>query len=108
MTAAARDLFVERGYEGTSIDQLVTMSGVHRGSLYSAFGSKRGLMVHALRADGDPPDLDLLLVALVELAPRDREVRDLCAERLRLIADPATALGAQLLARAHLPEGETS
>ena len=46
--AAAR-LFATRGYEGTSVDDLVTGLGVHRGSLYKAFGSKRGLYLTALR-----------------------------------------------------------
>ncbi|WP_408649259.1 helix-turn-helix domain-containing protein [Streptomyces herbicida] len=34
-------MFAERGYEGTSVDDLVRALGVHRGSLYKVFGSKR-------------------------------------------------------------------
>lgn len=79
--------FRSTGYEGTSIDELVQATGLHRGSLYKAFGSKRGLFVLALRqtsrpAPGNPsPEaIDLLLVALMELAPRDPEIRALAFE----------------------------
>ena len=47
--AAAASLFARRGYEGTAIDDLVTATGVHRASLYKAFGSKRGLYLAAVR-----------------------------------------------------------
>jgi hypothetical protein len=33
-----RGSFVETGYEGTSVDQLVDLLGLHRGSGYAAFG----------------------------------------------------------------------
>ena len=117
--SAAAELFVERGYEGTSVDDLVTGLGVHRGSLYKAFGSKRGLFVAAMRrrvaqlpgpgASGDGTSLDLLLVAALELAPRDDEVRTLLGYVCDRLADgkaagiPASVLGARLLARAGLP-----
>jgi len=46
---AAVDLFARRSYDGTSVDDLVNHLGVHRGSLYKTFGSKRGLYLRALR-----------------------------------------------------------
>ena len=124
MTAAAARLFVERGYEATSIDDLVAATGLHRGSLYKAFGSKRGIFLAALsrlvrdeltslpsRSEdlvaADP--LDLLLVAALELGPRDHEVRDLVRRGCALLAErtvggqpcePATLLGRRLLHRA--------
>ncbi|MFF2390571.1 helix-turn-helix domain-containing protein [Agromyces sp. NPDC058104] len=104
--ARCAESFLCTGYEGTSIDDLVTASGLHRGSLYKAFGSKRGLFLEALRhADvKEVETLDLLLVALLELAPRDRDVRELCAERLAELpgGDPSAKLGARLLERADL------
>ena len=119
VVSAAAELFVERGYEGTSVDDLVTGLGVHRGSLYKAFGSKRGLFVAALRrrvaqlqgpgGSGDGTSLDLLLVAALELAPRDDEVRALLGDACHCLADgkpahqSASVLGARLLARAGLP-----
>jgi TetR/AcrR family transcriptional repressor of nem operon len=93
---AAVALFARRSYDGTSIDDVVKHLGVHRGSLYKTFGSKRGLYLTALRhhvdrdvtalaeavtagvsaaevrrvlADGH--DLGLLFLALAERAPVD-------------------------------------
>jgi TetR/AcrR family transcriptional repressor of nem operon len=48
MVAAAAGLFLERGYEATSIDDHVAVTGLHRGRLYKAFGSKRGMFIAAL------------------------------------------------------------
>ena len=122
--ASAAALFVRLGYASTSVDDLVTTLGLHRGSLYQAFGSKRGLFVSALRRDVDdglpglPPEaheatastaLDLLLVAVLELAPHDDEVQGLVGRAVALLADrypdlgpdgPATLLGRRLLTRA--------
>lgn len=47
--AAAARLFAVHGFEGTSVDDLVGALGIHRGSLYKVFGSKRGLYLAALR-----------------------------------------------------------
>ncbi len=106
--AAAR-LFATRGYEGTSVDDLVTGLGVHRGSLYKVFGSKRGLYLTALRRHLDQEVLPLaeavaaapglavalaqavaaydggeaagfLLLAAAERAPEDPEAAGLVAE----------------------------
>ena len=97
VTRAAAALFATRAYDGVSVDDLVTHLGVHRNSLYTVFGSKRGLYLAALRHDldqkikpllvrvkaADHPhhvataagaELDLLLLAAVERAPADPEV----------------------------------
>lgn len=101
-------LFMSHGYEGTSIDELLTATGLHRGSLYQAFGSKRGLFVACLEAhltERDPgrsDTLDLVLVALLELAPRDKSVRVAVRGWLRQLDQPALTLGGRLLQRAHI------
>jgi TetR/AcrR family transcriptional repressor of nem operon len=116
--AAAAELFARRSYDGTSVDDLVTQTGVHRGSLYKTFGSKRGLYLSALRrhvdedvarfaagitAAGDPgaalraatdtgadrPDLRFLLLAAAERAAADDEVAAEVARALGLL-DAAT------------------
>ena len=141
VVAAASTAFIDLGYEATSVDDLLQATGLHRGSLYQAFGSKRGLFLAALRAhlpaptetrkatshpggeEADPADaptshrarsstnpdeaalLDLLLVATLELAPRDEEVRALVARALTQQTGPEPAallLGRRLLARAHI------
>ncbi len=114
MIAAATQVFLTTGFQGTSIDDLVTATGVHRGSLYQAFGSKLGIFLAGLRqvvaAPIDGHGLDLLLVATLELAPRDAQVRALVAGALHEHPDPARLLGARLLQRAliDLTEGSSS
>lgn len=146
VVAAATTAFTALGYEATSVDDLLRATGLHRGSLYQAFGSKRGLFISALRAhlpppagrdgatsgpDGegadpaqtgigppagtstDPVDalLDLLLVATLELAPRDEEVRALVVRALSGQTGPehaALLLGRRLLARAHIDPSQLS
>ncbi|MDN5766773.1 MAG: TetR/AcrR family transcriptional regulator [Humibacillus sp.] len=116
VVAAAAVAFSTGGYEATSIDDLVRCTGLHRGSLYQAFGSKRGLFLLALRRActelaGESwtgptlsGSLDLLLIALLELAPRDPAVADLLEETIRRApaADVTGVLGRRLVARAGL------
>jgi AcrR family transcriptional regulator len=45
VVAAARDAFWAAGFAGTSLDELTTATGLGKGSLYGAFGSKRELFV---------------------------------------------------------------
>ena len=45
----AMQAFWARGYEATSIQDLVGCMGINRGSLYATFGDKRGLFIQALR-----------------------------------------------------------
>lgn len=117
---AAGEVFRTHGYEGTSIDDLVSALSLHRGSLYNAYGSKRGLFVAslqhhlaALTGDADAAEraraLDLLLVAAVERGPVDAEIADLVRTTLDRLdrelpaaapAGPAlTALADRLLQR---------
>ncbi|TXR57353.1 TetR/AcrR family transcriptional regulator [Quadrisphaera setariae] len=117
---AATHCFTDLGYAATSVDDLVIATGLHRGSLYGAFGSKRGLFLAALARhtsspreapEDDERALDLLLVASLELAPHDDEVRDLVRDACGALGPTAvTVLGRRLLERAHLeddlPEAE--
>ncbi|MGW3247280.1 TetR/AcrR family transcriptional regulator [Streptomyces sp. NPDC001070] len=45
---AAMNAFRRKGYEGTSVQDLVDATGVGRGSLYAAFGNKEGLYLAAM------------------------------------------------------------
>ena len=44
----ATELFWRRGYGATSVADLVTATGLKPGSLYAAFGSKKGLFLEVL------------------------------------------------------------
>ncbi len=48
MEQAGRRLFAERGFAGTSAEELVTEAGVTRGALHHHYGDKRGLFVAVL------------------------------------------------------------
>lgn len=45
---AVRDQFWAHGYAGTSLDDLVAVTGLGRGSLYGAFGDKHTIFIRAL------------------------------------------------------------
>ena len=115
---SATAVFAERGFAGTSVDDLVRATGVNRASLYGVFGSKDGLFQHCLTealaalspaaASGRPADaagagreeLDLVLVALMEIAPGDPAVRESLEVALNRAGITAEALGRRLLERA--------
>lgn len=46
---AAMGAFWAKGYEATSLMDLVSATGLHKGSLYKAFGDKHSLFVQALK-----------------------------------------------------------
>jgi TetR/AcrR family transcriptional regulator, transcriptional repressor for nem operon len=48
VVVAARDEFWLRGYTATSVDDLTSVTGLGKGSLYGAFGDKHGLFLRAL------------------------------------------------------------
>lgn len=45
----AMHVFWSRGYEATSVQDLIDQMGINRGSMYSTFGDKRSLFIAALR-----------------------------------------------------------
>ncbi len=49
----AMDVFWEKGYKATSIDDLVDRMGIQRGSIYNTFGDKHELFLSAVEHYGD-------------------------------------------------------
>ncbi|MEO1243853.1 MAG: TetR/AcrR family transcriptional regulator [Pseudomonadota bacterium] len=47
---AIKDVFWNKGYADTSYADLIAASGLHKGSLYAAFGDKRALYLRALQS----------------------------------------------------------
>ena len=52
---AAMRVFWEKGYEGTSLDDLTAAMGINRSSLYSAFGDKEALFRRVMVHYGEGP-----------------------------------------------------
>lgn len=48
VVAKAMDLFWRKGYQATSVQDLVDETGINRASLYAAFGDKHGLFLRTL------------------------------------------------------------
>ncbi|MGH2714634.1 MAG: TetR/AcrR family transcriptional regulator [Thermoleophilaceae bacterium] len=88
LIAAGRELFGDRGYEGTSIDAVLERAGVKRGALYHHFESKQSLFDAVLdrevaelaRAGGE--------AARAQSDPVE-SLRAGCATWLRMALDPA-------------------
>ncbi len=49
MLDVAMDLFGRQGYEATSMTDLCVATGLHKGSLYQAFGNKHQLFLRSLQ-----------------------------------------------------------
>ena len=63
--AAITDVFCRKGYEGASLSDLVTATGLKKGSLYAAFGDKRR-MYHAALARYDRQQIGAAVARLRE------------------------------------------
>jgi len=86
---SSKELFASHGYHGTSLDDLVKATGLLRGSIYKAFGSKRNLFETSLLTlcddfDNSPVSLDLLTVALKELANDDVKISEICWQIVKI------------------------
>lgn len=79
---AALALFRLRGYEATSVDDLVQQLGIGRGSLYDTFGSKHALYLQAL-------DRYLQQIAPAADAPLPERAQDAIAALLYQQVDDA-------------------
>lgn len=122
MLDGAMALFWRRGYDGATLEALDRATGLNRGSLYNAFGDKRGLFlaalaryvrqeispaVEAIKAAPNgqaaldilfPPDapLDrrgcLICKAAAEVAPIDAEVAEIAREAYRPLREAFEAV----------------
>lgn len=67
----ARALFWSRGYEATSMDDLLTGMDINRGSFYATFGSKQDLYLDVLRRYDQHYRCDVLNQLKDQFAPRE-------------------------------------
>ena len=72
--AKAMNAFWARGYEATSVQDLVACMGINRGSLYATFGDNRQLFIQALRRY-DAQHREAWVAALEKRRRRGRRAR---------------------------------
>lgn len=89
---AALELFWERGYEGTSLNDLTTAMRISVTSLYAAFGSKEALFREAVAYYNDPQRSPTTR-ALHDQPMVRQAVEAMLRDNARLYADPATPRG---------------
>jgi len=65
----ARDLFWQKGYQATSMQDLVDTTGLNRGSIYDTYGDKHQLFLMCLKSYADDLLLDHQTVAETTKSP---------------------------------------
>lgn len=100
----AAKTFVLRGYEGSTVSHLVAATGLQRGSLYNAFGSKAEFFQITFEelAAGDVESellLDMLVVALKERCTADPRVTEQAIVVLSRLEAGATPVAQQIYHR---------
>jgi TetR/AcrR family transcriptional repressor of nem operon len=68
---AAMDEFWKKGYESTSLNDLCCCTGLHRGSLYQAFGDKHQLFMRSLNHYADREFREVADAAFQQDSPLD-------------------------------------
>jgi len=66
---AAMDAFWQKGYEATSMADLCSCTGLHKGSLYQAFGDKHALFMRSLHHYADTEFKEGAAVAMQHESP---------------------------------------
>lgn len=90
ITEAARKLFIERGYLGTSIDSIAQEAGVASETIYALFGNKKAILSRvvdvSIVGDGEPiPLLAREQIREVELEPVQSRQIEMFAKRIQMI-----------------------
>jgi AcrR family transcriptional regulator len=85
LTRQAARLFAERGYHGTSIDQLAKAMGVQKGSLYAHIASKQDLLYETMREGAAA--FHGALDTIGEALPPAERIRQALRAHLRVVAD---------------------
>jgi TetR/AcrR family transcriptional regulator, transcriptional repressor for nem operon len=87
----AMRVFWERGYDATSIQNLVEATGINRASLYATFGGKKELFLNSLLRYEEVV-VEPLFAALDDPNPR-RAIERMFAGIVRRVGDPAYPRG---------------
>ena len=85
LTREAARLFAERGYHGTSINDLAEAMGVQKGSLYAHIESKQDLLYRTMREGADA--FHEALDAIDERLPATEKIRLALRAHLSVVAE---------------------
>lgn len=101
IAAAARDLFIARGYAGATIAAIAEAAGVSHETVYATFGPKPALFRHLVEialsgADEPIPALEREIVRQMQAEPDPRQMIDLFAHTVRLLHERLAPLFAAL------------
>lgn len=96
---AARDVFWDKGFEGTSLPDLEAATGLSRSSLYHAFSSKRGLFDAAVQDYLDAIIRPRLRILITDPIPADAVQRYLggLMQAIETLPDDSPRLGCLLV-----------
>ena len=75
----AMDVFWAKGYESTSMEDLVDAMGINRGSLYATFGDKRRLHLESLDYFYEY-EINRMLAPLFQPGPKLSAIREVFEE----------------------------
>lgn len=93
---AARTLFAERGYQGTSMRAVAGQAGVNAALVHHYFGTKEQLFITALRLPLNPAEV---ITAVLAAGPREEFARRLVAFFVHAWRDPDTGPSLQAVLR---------
>ena len=68
---AATNTFLQHGYEGTTLDMIISQAGGSRRSLYDYFGDKQGLFSAVIRFHADKLVEEVRSIDVIGMSARD-------------------------------------
>jgi TetR/AcrR family transcriptional repressor of mexJK operon len=88
--AAATDIFLEKGYLGTSMDEIATLAAVSKQTVYKHFADKERLfseiVINTVKEAADRVHAEVH--GLAESTSIERDLRELARRQLRLVMQP--------------------
>jgi len=100
------EVFWEKGYEGTSYSDIMSATGLQKGSLYASFGDKRALYQHAIaRYDAQTVSLGIKMLSDESLSPKTR-IKNLMTGPVEAVDTPQGRWGC-LLCNAAIDQAPT-
>jgi TetR/AcrR family transcriptional regulator, regulator of cefoperazone and chloramphenicol sensitivity len=98
---AARELFVRRGFAGTTIADIAALAGVAEPTVYAAFESKAGIVIAMLEELHEGARTEAGLATLFAEADPRRQLEGFVAAHCSLLAKGADILRAARVAASH-------